>query len=616
MNQTGNGKFKTVRQFWENIVNESLTQKIFISGTKKYSYSDLKEDIQKSSTFFKEKSVHSGDTILLITSHEYHCPQLFLSAFFNGICTVILDTEIKLEFLQTVIQQTNPKLIICDPDKLTDTASIHIPIVRMRKDQQKKGNLLGKLLGKEKSSENDNSLQGILLSSNPIEPNLDDNSRNAYVLYTSGTTSAPKGVLITQKNLLSHLSTLATYFEYEPTDKVLNILPYHHVDGFVQGPILCAYNGSNLIRPFTFSISKFEELFTIIRLNKISHFIAVPTLLSLLYPFYEDESSVFNYSEFKFIVSAAGKLESNLWSNFQTKYSVRIANLFGLTESVTGSLYCGPKPENYRLGSIGRPQDCETKIIDETGNEITTVGTIGELCLKGDHVMAGYISNESATREILINGWLHSGDLVRKDDEGFFWITGRKKSVIIRGGINIYPEEISEILNSFDEIKESVSLGLEDEMWGEQVISCVVFQNSTALTTEKIFEKLRSHLPAEKIPNKIIELDELPKGPSGKIQLNKVKELLEEKEKNKSVASSTGNHTEKLIQIAAEVFKVPANKLTLASSPENTPGWDSLGHMALVSSIEKSFGIKLSMKEVMKIECLGNAATIISGKVK
>ncbi len=616
MSPTVNSQFKTVRQFWENIVSESSSQKVFVSGTKKYSYQDLKEDIQKSSTFFKEKNIHSGDTVLLITSHEYHCPQLFLSAFFNGICTVILDTEIKLEFLQTVIGQTNPKLIICEADKFSESASIQIPMVRLRKDQPKKGNLLGKLLGKEKAQENDNSLQGSLGSSNPSEPTLDDNGRNAYVLYTSGTTSAPKGVLITQKNLLSHLATLATYFEYQPSDKVLNILPYHHVDGFVQGPILCAFNGSTLVRPFTFSISKSEELFTIIRLNKVSHFVAVPTLLSLLYPFYEDEASVFNYPEFKFIVSAAGKLESNLWSNFQTKYSVRIANLFGLTESVTGSLYCGPKPENYRLGSIGTPQDCETKIIDETGNEINTSDTIGELCLKGDHVMSGYISNESATKEILISGWLHTGDLVRKDSEGFFWITGRKKSVIIRGGINIYPEEISEILNSFEEIKESVSLGLEDEMWGEQVISCVVFQNSSTLTTEKIFEKLREHLPAEKIPNKIVELTELPKGPSGKIQLNKVKELLAEKEKSKSTSSDSGNHSEKLIQIAAEVFKVPTNKLTLASSPENTPGWDSLGHMALVSSIEKSFGIKLSMKEVMKIECLENASAIISGKLK
>lgn len=616
MSPTVNSQFKNLKQFWENIVSESSSQKIFVSGTKKYSYQDLKEDIQKSSTFFKEKNIHAGDTVLLITSHEYHCPQLFLSAFFNGICTVILDTEIKLEFLQTVIGQTNPKLIICEADKFSESESIQIPIVRLRKDQPKKGNLLGKLLGKEKAQQNDNSLQGILNSSNQTEPTLDDNSRNAYVLYTSGTTSAPKGVLITQKNLLSHLATLATYFEYLPSDKVLNILPYHHVDGFVQGPILCAFNGSTLVRPFTFSISKSEELFTIIRLNKISHFVAVPTLLSLLYPFYEDEASVFNYPEFKFIVSAAGKLESNLWSNFQTKYSVRIANLFGLTESVTGSLYCGPKPENYRLGSIGKPQDCETKIIDETGNEISTSDTIGELCLKGDHVMAGYISNESATKEILINGWLHTGDLVRKDSEGFFWITGRKKSVIIRGGINIYPEEISEILNSFEEIKESVSLGLEDEMWGEQVISCVVFQTSSALTTEKIFEKLREHLPAEKIPNKIVELTELPKGPSGKIQLNKVKELLAEKENSKSVSSGSGNHSEKLIQIAAEVFKVPANKLTLASSPENTPGWDSLGHMALVSSIEKSFGIKFSMKEVMKIECLENASSIISGKMK
>ena len=129
MSPTVNSQFKNLKQFWENIVSESSSQKIFVSGTKKYSYQDLKEDIQKSSTFFKEKNIHAGDTVLLITSHEYHCPQLFLSAFFNGICTVILDTEIKLEFLQTVIGQTNPKLIICEADKFSESESIQIPIV-------------------------------------------------------------------------------------------------------------------------------------------------------------------------------------------------------------------------------------------------------------------------------------------------------------------------------------------------------------------------------------------------------------------------------------------------------------------------------------------------------
>lgn len=394
----------------------------------------------------------------------------------------------------------------------------------------------------------------------------------------------------------------------------MNILPYHHVDGFIQGPVLCSFNRSVLIRPFTFSILKSDEIFNVIRLNKISHFITVPTLLSLLYPFHEEESSVFGYPEFKFIVSAAGNLETKLWADFQAKFHVAVANLYGLTESVTGSLFCGPKSENYRLGSIGKPVDCEVKIVDENQKEITGSNQTGELCLKGDHIMAGYVSNETATSEILKDGWLFTGDLVSKDEDGFFWIKGRKKSVIIRGGINIYPEEISEVLNGLDEIKESVTVGFEDAIWGELAVSCCVPANGYSIQTEQIYDKLRSSLPSEKIPDKIIEMSELPKGPSGKIQINKVRELLAAIEKKKEVENSSGDIHEIIVKLGAEAFKLPVEKLTLSSSPENTPGWDSLGHMVFITAIEKAFSVKLSMKEIMKVETLGHAVDLLKKK--
>lgn len=613
MNQPIKNKPQNLIEFW-NTISKPSGDALFISADKKYSYSLLSEDIRKTSTLLKSKNVQAGDSVLLITSHVYHAPQLFLSSLFNGVNSVILDPEIKPDFLDAVIGQTRPKLIFCDPEKFPGESIEGVPIVRLRKDQQRKGTLLGKLFSASDSKKADTTLQALLENLEPAEPQLPEKDGFAYILYTSGTTSSPKGVQITRKNLLAHLTTLSHYFGYSPEDKVLNILPYHHVDGFIQGPILCSFNRSVLIRPFTFSILKSDEIFSVIRLNKISHFITVPTLLSLLYPFHEEESAVFGHPEFKFIISAAGNLETKIWSDFQDKFHVPVANLYGLTESVTGSLFCGPKSENYRLGSIGMPVDCEVKIVDDKQNEILENNKHGELCLKGDHIMAGYVSNEAATDEVLKNGWLHTGDLVSKDADGFFWIKGRKKSVIIRGGINIYPEEISEVLNALSEVKESVTIGLDDSTWGELAVSCFVPATGYTVQVEQLYDKLRLALPSEKIPDKIVELSELPKGPSGKIQIDKVKELLATLDNKNEMGNGEGDRSEILLKLAAVAFKVPAEKLSLTSSPENTPGWDSLGHMVFITSIEKAFSMKFSMKEIMKVETLGHAVEIVKKK--
>lgn len=614
MKQTLTTQFKSTAEFWESLCKYENQNQIFLSGESSYTYSDLVTDIKKTTSVLRDHNIAAGDSVIVLLSHEYHCPQLFLSNYFNGVCTVILDPESKSEFIKTVISQTKPKLIFCDSESSEIGLITEIPVIVVKRKIQKKGSLLGRLLGSPVKTAKDNSLQGILDSSSPLEPSLNTDNQNAYILYTSGTTSSPKGVVISHTNLNAHLTTLSKYFGYTSSDKILNLLPYHHVDGFVQGPVLCAFNCATLVRPFIYSIAKSDDIFNTIRLNRVTHFITVPTMLSLLYPFYEDEGHIFNYPEFKFIVSAAGKLESKLWDNFQTKFSVPIANLFGLTESVTGSLYCGPASENYKLGSIGKPVDCRVRIIDQEGKEVSEPDIIGELCISGEHIMLGYIDNPTATSDVLKDGWLHTGDLVRKDADGFFWITGRKKSVIIRGGINVYPEELTEILNTVENIRESVTFGIEDERWGEQVISCVVLKESVPSATEKIYETLRLKLPSEKIPNEIVVLNDLPKGPSGKVIISKTKELLNSLKSTESVSEHSADHTVKLIEIAATVFKVPVSKLSGNSSPENTPGWDSLGHMSFISAIEKSFSIKLTMKDVMKIETIGHAEKVIKTK--
>ena len=156
----------------------------------------------------------------------------------------------------------------------------------------------------------------------------------------------------------------------------------------------------------------------------------------------EDVDDCFSSDEFKFIESTAGYLEESLWRSVEERFKTQVVNCYGLTETVSEAIYCGPQPDTRKVGTIGKPDGVSIKVVDDAGNELAQ-GESGELVLQGDIVMNGYFRNEEATNEVLKDGWFFTGDLAKVDEEGFVVITGRKKNVIIRGGVNVYPEDLS-----------------------------------------------------------------------------------------------------------------------------------------------------------------------------
>ena len=155
-------------------------------------------------------------------------------------------------------------------------------------------------------------------------------------------------------------------------------------------------------------------------------------MLSFFEKYHEGFEDSFQTPDFKFAVSVAALLEERLWHSVSSIFKIQIVNIYGLTETVTGSVYCGPSADSFKIGTVGKPTDCSIKIIDEEGQEVSK-GEKGELLLKGDHIMVGYFNNPEATAKVLIDGWLYSGDIARQDDDGFVKIVGRKKSMINSG---------------------------------------------------------------------------------------------------------------------------------------------------------------------------------------
>jgi long-chain acyl-CoA synthetase len=215
-------------------------------------------------------------------------------------------------------------------------------------------------------------------------------------------------------------------------------------------------------------------------------------------------------------VSGGQSLPVELLRGFEQAFGCQILEGYGLSE--TSPVACQNRPDRERRpGSIGIPiEGVEMKVVDEGGREVAD-GEVGEILIRGPNVMKGYWQRPDATAETIRDGWLHSGDLGRRDPDGYFYVVDRKKDLIIRGGYNVYPREVEELLYEHPDVVEAAVVGIPDPTHGEEVGAAVVLRDGAGASTEELREHVRSRLAPYKYPRRIWLLDELPKGPTGKI---------------------------------------------------------------------------------------------------
>lgn len=290
---------------------------------------------------------------------------------------------------------------------------------------------------------------------------------------------------------------------------------------------------------------------------------------------------------------------------------MRVSNVYGLSETVTGGLFSGPGI-SHRIGTAGMPVDCEAMVIREDGSAAGD-GESGELLLRGENLMTGYFDDEEATRQALIDGWLHTGDIAVREKDGFFRIAGRKKNIIISGGLNIQPEEVTEALKSHPDVIEAVTFGVEDEIWGEQAVSCVAFYANAGATETDLVAFCRARLAHHKVPQRIHIFPELPKGPSGKVIIPQARQMALEAGSGKT---STGQGLRaKVIGAAAASFKTDASEITSYSRPQEIAGWDSLAHLQFIVALEEAFSIRLEPADIVRISSIADAERIVGEKL-
>ncbi|HEX4849215.1 MAG TPA: fatty acid--CoA ligase family protein, partial [Puia sp.] len=340
-----------------------------------------------------------------------------------------------------ILRRTNPKCLIADHITLKNwkvSSAADLAVLSFQKGSSTTGGMLSKFLQKPKSEQAGNDYMTALEKAIPATkfPDNPPSNLNAYIIFTSGTTADSKGVAITFGNLASHLATLEKVYSLDPESALLNQLILCHADGSIQGPLLAAYSGCTWHHPFSFTIEKIPFLLDYCYANSITHFFAVPAMLNLMAQFSENYEDSFQYPEFKAVLSVSAHLDAPVWDRFESIFKVQVCNIYGLTETVAGSLFCCPFADTYKKYTVGKPVDCEIRLINETGDDVAT-GETGELCLRGEHIMKNYWDDQITTAAVIKNAWFHTGDLAMQDEEGFVTIKGRKKSLVICGGINI-----------------------------------------------------------------------------------------------------------------------------------------------------------------------------------
>jgi long-chain acyl-CoA synthetase len=349
-----------------------------------------------------------------------------------------------------------------------------------------------------------------------LEPTTDlaevDAEDTAVILYTSGTTGKPKGAELSHRNLDENSEIISrTTLLISAGDVVLGALPLFHTFGQTV-----AMNASMRVGATLTLVPKFDpgEALATIERDGVTHFYGVPTMYGAL--LHHPEREKFDASTLRLCKTGGASMPVEVLHGFEDAFGTELIEGYGLSE--TSPVASSGHPGQVRKpGSIGTPiEKVEMRIVDEEGAEVPR-GDVGEIVIRGHNIMKGYWGRPEATAEAIRDGWFHSGDLGREDEDGFFFVVDRKKDMIIRGGYNVYPREVEELLYEHPQIREAAVLGVPHPEWGEEVGAAVVLEPGEEVAPEEISAWVRERIAAYKYPRVVWFLDELPKGPTGKI---------------------------------------------------------------------------------------------------
>ncbi|MEP1612755.1 MAG: AMP-binding protein [Roseobacter sp.] len=445
------------------------------------------------------QGVEPNQSVAFALSNGIDAALVILGAFYGGYMAVAINLVAGQDTISYVLEHSQARLVLHD-------ARAESLINAALTDHQNPPDLV--------------QVSDDVFTSEVTTPVAVDANTGGLLMYTSGTTGRPKGVVLTHENLLAGGQNAVLAHALKPTDRALCVLPLYHINGLcvtLLGPLV---SGGSVVIPPKFRVSTFWE---IVARNTCTWMSLVPTQISYLL---HDVQLTEPLSHVRFARSASAPLSPDVQTAFETTFGIPIVETMGLTETAAQILSNPLPPGKRKIGSPGVPFGNEVVVADPLGNEMPR-GEEGELLVRGPNVMREYLDNEKATNECLTSdGWLRTGDLGCMDVDGYVFITGRLKELIIKGGENIAPREIDDALYSHPDVIEAAAFALPCPHYGEKIEAGVVLEEGTEIDGPGLVAHCVRKVGSFKAPDHVHIFDELPKGPSGKIQRIKLAALV------------------------------------------------------------------------------------------
>ncbi len=431
----------------------------------------------------------------------------------------------------------------------------------------------------------------------------------ALVLHTSGTTSRPKIVPLTNRNLMASATAIVRTLSLSPVDRVCNVMPLFHIHGLVAGLCSSLVGGATVICTTGFSAPDMARWLVG---HQATWYTAVPTMHQALLERRASFPDEFNDVELRFIRSSSSSLAPVVMESLEAAFGCPVVEAYGMTEAAH-QMACNPLPPATRKpGSVGPAAGPEVAIMNDAG-ELLEAGIVGEVVIKGPNVTTGYHDNAEANAAAFTNGWFRTGDQGRMDTDGYLFLTGRLKEIINRAGEKVSPREIDEVILEHPGVAQVVTFAVPDSRLGEQVAAAVVTTGGSAISERQLREYCSEHLAPYKVPRRIVFLDTIPKGPSGKLRRIGLSEQLGLQELDAHGASGGHVEPESAAELLmAELWAEVLGRENLSVNDHFLDvGGDSLAATRLLTRVRDEIDVEVSMLDFFDSPTIAQQAVLV-----
>ncbi|MCU1268509.1 MAG: AMP-dependent synthetase and ligase [Acidobacteria bacterium] len=465
---------------------------------RQFTYAEFDKAVNRVAALLVSQGIGKGDVVSLLMPNGAEYIIAYFACWKLGALAGPINSLLKAQEISYVISNSEARALILHSEFQPLVDSIQTELSNLRAVIQ--------------FDDQAEATRGFSNATAPAFPSLDTDDE-AIIIYTSGTTGKPKGCLLTHGNLIANARQISEWLGFTETDRLLTVMPLFHMNAVSVTTMSALYAGGSSVVSPKFSVSRFWK---IISHYEVTSFGSVATMLSMLLSNYPNGVPAgLKTEQLRFAMCGSAPVPAEVLKRFEETFHCLVIEGYGLSESTCRSTF-NPPDERRRAGSCGMPIGNEMKVVDDDDNDVPD-GSLGEIVLRGENILKGYYKNPSANEVAFRNGWFHTGDIGYRDASGFYYIVDRKSDMIIRGGENIYPREIDEVLYQHPGVAAAATIGVPDPLYGEEVAAFVVLKNGQSVDEADLINFCREKLADYKCPKSIRLVADIPKGPTGKL---------------------------------------------------------------------------------------------------